>query len=259
MEKMWRLDSGNEASYLKVCNDAAKDDSVFNTFRRSQPFRLIVENSPLKSGQEYSALIRQKFPWLLSYMDKFMLSDKIGDPQLYKIDGVDISPSTLRYIKTLGDLRHFFGPLNDMRITEIGGGYGGLCKIIHDVYKPEVYRIFDLPAVTVLQSKFLHQFGLHGIYHTAPAEVDSDLVIAMYSWSELDNDLQREYLAKVISRSKNCYIMINYDMEFSYNLLKGVFKECDIKDYNLFYDDNNTEYAPYNRFIIIKCLQQNQH
>lgn len=255
MDKKWRLDTGNESSYLKVCNEAANNDHIFNTFRRSQPFRLIVENSPLKSGQEYSELIRQKFPWLLAYMDKFLLSDKIGDPQLYTIDGVDISPSTLRYIKTLGDLHHFFGSIDGMRITEIGGGYGGLCKIIHDVYKPASYSIFDLREVLKLQEKFLSKYNVSPELYPSPVYNESDLVIAMYSWSELSSDLQVEYLDQVIKNAKNCYIMLNYDMEFSYNLLKGAFKECDIKDYNLFYDDNNTEYAPYNRFIIIKCLQ----
>lgn len=257
MNSSWRLDEKNELNYLEVCKGAAFSDYVFNTFRRSEPLKLIVENSPFKSGLEYYNLIKSKFPWLSEYMKKFVKSDDYGNPIKYLFDGVEISPSTLRYIKTLGDLHHFFGSLDGMKITEIGGGYGGLCKLIHDVYSPASYSIFDLPEVLQLQKKFLSKFSISTLLYPEPVSKDSDLVIAMYSWSELSNELQIEYLEKVIKSARNCYIMLNYDIEFSYNLLKESFKGCDIKEYNLFYDDQNTEYAPYNRFIIVKCQQQN--
>lgn len=254
MEKItWKLDQKNTADYLDLCRRAVEDDEVFANFRRMSPMNMIVENSPYKSGVEYLKCIQDKYPWLLDYMDKFKTSDTIGNPETFTYSVGEVSPTTLRYVKTLGDLHKFFGHLDGKSIVEIGGGYGGLCKIIHDVYKPEYYRIYDLFEAQALQFKFLDKFDVPCIYSVLPsAPKEIDLLIAMYSWSELSHDLQKEYLTNVISKAKNCYIMLNYDMDFSYQLLKDAFPNAEITDHNLFYDDNNTEYAPYNRFVIIK-------
>lgn len=249
----WKLDQKNTADYLDLCRRADEDDKVFANFRRMSPMNMIVENSPFKSGLEYFEIIKSKFLWLDDYFCAFQKSDSIGNPVTYKFDRCEFSPTTLRYIKTLGDLQKFFGPLDNLLIAEIGGGYGGLCKIIHDVYKPLTYAIYDLQEVRSLQRKFLEMFSIRPIFCDSELIAPPiDLLIAMYSWSELSHDLQNEYLTNVISKAKNCYIMLNYDMDYSYQLLKDVFPNAEITDHNLFYDDNNTEYAPYNRFVIIK-------
>lgn len=247
----WLLDKRNEQLYLSICERAVKDERVFATFRNSEPFKLIVENSPLKSGNEYLACIKEQYPWLFDHFNQFETSDDVGMPETFEFDGIWLSPTTLRYIKTLGDLEKFFGNLEGKNIVEIGGGYGGLCKIIHDIYRPASYSILDLMEPLQLQKKFLSTFGIQ-INVSRENKVPIDLLIAMYSWSELDLKTQKQYLDDVISKAKNCYIMLNYEMGASYDLLKETFKGADIKDYNLFYDDSNTEYAPYNRFIIIK-------
>lgn len=248
----WVLDDYNEQGYLKTCKDAAENNEAFSTFRDNPFFGLIVENSPLKSGLEYYECIQKQYPWLLGHMRTFMKSDMYGSPQKYTIGNWHISPSTMRYIKTLGDLVNFFGSLDGKSIAEIGAGYGGLCKIINDVYEPKDYSLFDQVQPLRLQYKFLNKFGVKNLSFPVLQRDDFDLCIAMYSWSELTHDHQVEYMEKVMKKSKNLYIMLNYDMEFSYNLIKESFPADSVKDYNLFYDDNNNEYYPHNRFIIIK-------
>lgn len=252
-EVKWKLDKKNTADYLDLCRRAVEDDKVFANFRRISPMNMIVENSPYKSGVEYYECIEKQYPWPFAHFHSFMKADNIGRPKMYQIGPYTISPTTLRYIKTLGDLHKFFGPLDGKVIAEIGGGYGGLSKVIHDVCKPSKYIIYDLLEVQKLQTKFLNHFSVNPIFYNSELIAPPiDLLIAMYSWSELSHDLQNEYLTNVISKAKNCYIMLNYDMEYSYQLLKDAFPNAEITDHNLFYDDNNTEYAPYNRFVIIK-------
>lgn len=252
-EVKWKLDEKNTAEYLALCREAVENDGVFAKFRRMSPMNMIVENSPVKSGKEYFNIIQRKHLWLSNHFGSFQTSDGIGNPETFEFDLCNFSPTTLRYIKTLGDLHNFFGPLDGMRIAEIGGGYGGLCKIIHDVFKPQQYIIYDLPEVLALQNKFLRKFGVVPTLLNCPeAPCEIDLLIAMYSWSELSHDLQNEYLINVIRKAKYCYIMLNYDMDYSYQLLKEAFPNAEITDHNLFYDDSNMEYAPYNRFVIIK-------
>lgn len=252
-EVTWKLDKKNTADYLNLCRRAVEDDEVFKNFRRMSPMNMIVENSPYKSGKEYYECIEAQYPWLFNHFHQFIKSDNIGSPEKHQIGPYLVSPTTLRYIKTLGDLHNFFGPLNGKIIAEIGGGYGGFSKVIHDVSEPEEYIIYDLPVVQALQQKFLSAFDVYcGFPNIKNKTLPIDLLIAMYSWSELSHDLQNEYLVNVISKAKNCYIMLNYDMEYSYQLLKDAFPNAEITDHSLFYDDNNTEYAPYNRFVIIK-------
>lgn len=249
----WVLDNYNENGYLMTCKQAVEDENAFATFRDNPFFGLIVENSPLKSGLEYHDCIKKQYPWLIDYMDIFARSDRFGSPKKYDIGGVKISPSTMRYIKTLGDLVKFWGPLNGKRIAEIGAGYGGLCKIINDVYCPKEYILYDQVWPLALQKRFLEEFGVSSRgYSFNDDNGVFDLTIAMYSWSELTHDHQIEYMNNVMKKSKNLYIMLNYDMDFSYNLIKENFPAESIQDYNLFYDDNNMEYYPHNRFIIIK-------
>lgn len=246
----WKLDQKNTADYLDLCRRAVEDEEVYKNFRNLDPMTMIVENSPEKSGQEYFDHINKYDPKLLELMPAFLTSDLIGLPARYTYGDYYASPTTIRYIKTVIDLFRNFGPLNGAVIAEIGAGYGGLCKIFHHVFKPSDYFIFDLPEAQALQNKFLSKFGVIPVNNEYPEHID--LLIAMYSWSELSDELQVEYLERVIMKAKNCYIMLNYDIEKSYQLLKDAFPNADIKDYNIFYDENNTEYAPYNRFIIIK-------
>lgn len=251
----WVLDNYNEQGYLRTCKEAVDDDEVFAKFRRTPFFGLIVENSPLKSGLEYYDCIRMKFPWLLAHMDKFIDSDEVGSPRRFAIWDWVISPSTMRYIKTLGDLTKFFGTFDGKKIAEIGPGYGGLCKIVHDIFFPYCYSLYDQSEPLRLQRKFLNKFGVEPMLMSTifeNPEMDFDLCIAMYSWSELTHEHQIEYMEKVMKKSKNLYIMLNYDMEFSYDLIKKSFPAECISDYNLFYDDANMEYYPHNRFIIVK-------
>ena len=82
-------------------------------------------------------------------MDAFKSNDKYGSPFVFDYPGVEnISPTTLRYIKVLSDLKKHFGPLDGMNICEIGVGYGGQCRIINSMYRPSTYTLVDIrPAL----------------------------------------------------------------------------------------------------------------
>ena len=44
------------------------------------------------------------------------------------------------------------------RIVEVGGGYGGLCKVLSTVCEFDEYILIDLPEVSALQRKYIDQF-----------------------------------------------------------------------------------------------------
>ena len=69
-----------------------------------------------------------------------------------------ISPSTLRYIKVLSDLILYFGNLDNLRICEVGVGYGGQARIINSIFTPHSYDFVDLNAVLLLAQKYLSNY-----------------------------------------------------------------------------------------------------
>ena len=126
-----------------------------------------------------------------------------------------ISPSTLRYVKVLHDLMVHFGDLSNLKICEIGVGYGGQARIIFAKF-PRVaqYHFVDLQSVLNLSKKYLSHFSdisADLCFHTLDnlPQNNYDLVISNYAFSELSRAIQELYLEQIINHSKHGYITYN--------------------------------------------------
>lgn len=209
--------------YAKICKRAVEDDLMFNTFKSKREYRKILEHVSFTQGLQYLQEIKDQYPYLLSYISKFITNDHIGTPNRFWYNDIleNISPTTLRYIKVLGDLTKYFN-LQDMDIVEIGGGYGGQCKIIHDFVKPHSYTIIDLPEVVHLVGKYLSKFDIEAILkdNTKDLKDKYDLCISNYAFSELSRRCQLVYL-DVINRSENGYFICNAIDPLGDNMKKG--------------------------------------
>ena len=202
-------------AYLKVCTDAIKSDLVFKNFRNRPAYHSVVEGIPGWMGIEYVNYIEEHYPHLLLHLDKFLIGDQIGRPKMYYYPSLKVymSSVTCRYIKILGDLTMLFGPLNNLDIVEIGAGYGGQCKIIHDYIKPKSYTIIDLPPALELTKKYLKQFGITDVKFKSPKNNLFDrysLCISNYAFSEFDRKYQDFYVDKVINNSERGYMICNF-------------------------------------------------
>ena len=185
--------------YLQACRDAN-----MNTFKRDLRLNRIFEHAGIEQGLAYLDLIKSNNPQLLQH--KFT-NDDTGGAQVYDYgNGHVFSPSTLQYIGVLSNLITRFGSLDDMRIVEVGGGYGGQCKTVIDVFKPKVYTIVDLPEVTALQLKYLTDTGARVM--SVPPTGKYDLFISNYALSEIPNNTEYIDLAR---RCKHGYITCNTD------------------------------------------------
>ena len=147
-------------------------------------------------------------------MKEICLNDSIGDPHTVIYDDLGtISPTTLRYTKVLADLSFLFGPLDGMRICEIGVGYGGQCRLISALHKVELYRLVDLPSVLSLSKRYLEHFNINpSVEFTRPDELvpeHYDLVISNYAFSELRREVQNFYLANILRHSNRGYMTCN--------------------------------------------------
>lgn len=202
--------------YREFCLLAATQDKVFQTFKSNPIYREVLEHVNYEQGKEYLQLIENNYPDLLSQWDLFKSNDSVGGPitSYYSQTGF-VSPSTLRYVKILGDLCQFLGEdgLTKKRILEIGGGYGGQCKIISDWFNFLDYTIVDLPEPLALTKRYLCHFSIKNVNYLQPYDIqfqDSfDLVISNYAFSECSLHMQQEYFEKYILNSKAGYMIYN--------------------------------------------------
>ena len=202
------------STYSDFCQKAAKNPDLFKKFKTYPVYFGIVENVSKKFGRNYLDIILEQSPELMQYLAAFKQNDLYGNPKTYFYPETgNISPTTLRYIKVASDLKKEFGSLDNCTIVEVGGGYGGQCKILSDLFHIKEYIIIDLPGPLALAKKYLEKLQVPNvtfIKHTdaIPAKA-FDLAISNYAVSECTTAMQRKYLERVFASSKNGYVIYN--------------------------------------------------
>ena len=202
-------------SYERICERMSKDETFFKDFKQNQIYNEILEHVTKNQGQDYLNIINKEYSFLLKKIELFKENDKQGSPKKYYYDGIgEISPSTLRYIKVLGDLIKYDLIKDNIDIVEIGGGYGGQSKIILDYFNIKKYTIIDLKSPLALTEKYLKLFNNDDIYDFKDAytyeKTSSDLVISNYAFSECNKNVEDDYIEKIINETKHGYMTINY-------------------------------------------------
>lgn len=194
--------------YIRICLEAARNDTIFDSFRRNPAYTQVLEHVSQEDGHKYFDIIKRTN--LVDYFDMFKTSECFGSPIVYEYEGNMFSPTTLRYIKVLYDLIKIFGDLSGFKIAEIGGGYGGQCKIIKDIFDVD-YHMIDLPEVNLLARRFLGKTR-NGARFSAWDQLvreDYDLVISNHAFSELNYEIQDHYYKMIIAGSSNGYMTCN--------------------------------------------------
>ena len=154
--------------------------------------------------------------------EKFRQIDSIGSPKTYSFgeNGV-FSPSTLRLIAMTGEVKEKLGDFEDAHIVQIGAACGNWCKILNDVFSFKSYTIVDLPEQLSLAKKCLEKLGIKNVQFLTPQELPKgkvyDLMISDQSFSEFDHDYQKLFFDRVISCSKNGYL-IGYEFPKHYGV-----------------------------------------
>lgn len=205
----------DRADYKSVCLKASRNDSDFNVFKRNPAYNSILEHVDFKQGSLYIENIIENFKEYSNFIEKFKINDLYGGTKLenYKEFG-DISPSTLRYIKVMSDIKNIFGNLNDKKIIEIGVGYGGQCVILSQIYNFRDYKLIDINEALELSHFYLDKLKIkHSICkidEIENLEENFDLVISNYAYSEINKELQDFYYEKIIKKSKHGYFTFNF-------------------------------------------------
>jgi len=196
---------------------AAQNSEIFSTFRRQKIYRSIVETLDADEGKAFFDAVED--PVIRSLGLKSAPFDKIGSPLLGTYDGVQLSPTTLRYCKVIYDLKTFFPHFDAFKeIVEIGVGYGGLVRLL-SAYKHETDSTLerciglDLPSVALLANRYVSECGGAAEAHFTTLEnvlIDQcDLVVSNFAFSEFSRSLQTDYLEKIILKARSGYLTMN--------------------------------------------------
>lgn len=206
-----RTSISDTSQYTAICRAAQSDDAAFRDFKRHPAYTEILEHVSFDLGRRYLQIIEASYPFLLPYFDRFKINDQLGNPITFDYGKYGkFSPTTLRYIKILGDIITKFGLTQATSIVEIGGGYGGQCVVINQYIKPSAYVIYDLPDVVGLQKKYLGKLAVEADARSAITPCNFDLCISNYAFSECDKPVQDQYLDGVISKSRCGYMLCNF-------------------------------------------------
>lgn len=217
--------------YLKVCKDASENEEVFALFKCHPDFHEVLEHLSFKLGKVHLELIKKDNPWLLEdvYLNNLLRNDLFGSPKIEDFGSFKASPTTIQYISVLSNLLNKFkNSLQNFKIVEIGGGYGGQCKIIQDICDIHSYDIIDLEEVTLLQKVYLiksvcyENVELLTNKQLKMAAVNYDLVISNYALSEVSKEDQLEYVERILLNSQHGYITCNQPLN-GMNLIEEKF------------------------------------
>jgi putative sugar O-methyltransferase len=209
--------------YTESLKNLESDSSIFQNFKSDTHFTDILEHTDVNFGKQYKELIKKEFnedP--KNFMDIIAINDAIGNPVKYDFDGITMSPSNLRYIYHAllikSKCEAWFPKKESLKIVEIGGGYGGLCLYIKNIFKGIAvdYTIVDLPEPSNLQNKFLKETGQSNARSIPGSQLATlqgekfDLVISNYCISEIGRENQEEYFNKLIVNCDKKFFIWNY-------------------------------------------------
>ena len=207
--------SWDNGDYEAFCALAAADPRVFEVFRRSPTYKLVLEHVDMEMGAKYLLHVIQHYPKLLDSVDIFKKNDEVGSAEKVPYPGIgDMAPSTLRYMKVFGDLKAIWDNLSGKHIVEIGIGYGGQANVITSMFDVASYTLIDLPAVIALAKRYLSHFGKIEKFRfysfcDLPQIIKSDLFISNYALTEIDIPYQDYYYERVLKHAKDGYVTYN--------------------------------------------------
>ena len=215
----------DNGAFPEFCYLASKHDELFENFKVNPIYCQILpgrlDNYHVPLGAEFIKIFLDNPDFKLDAekLKKILRHDSIGSPEkvTYTINDemqITCAQLTPRYIKVASDIFSLFDTAKIKTVTEIGVGYAGQCNVLMSLLPNIEYNLVDLPEILSLAERCLTEIGqtdriryIDGthLYH----DLQTDLFISEFAFSELVRSVQDVYLEKIILKSKAGYITWN--------------------------------------------------
>jgi hypothetical protein len=101
-------------------------------------------------------------------------------------------------------------------VSEIGGGYGDMCRQLHSAGFAGAYTIFDFPELQPLQAEYLRRCGVAPTFArldpaTFETPIGKTLLLATFSISEMPPPLRQTLLPMMFAHD---YLMLSWNPTF---------------------------------------------
>lgn len=207
----WLTSDDSVRRYVDALKRAASDDVAFNHFRRERGVRDIIEGIPDVAGFGYYAKLKDT-EFFKQNLERIQKNDEVGNPHLVLFDGRPLASTTLRYAWNVFDMRRNGVQLDRGHIVEVGGGYGGLCRMVCEFHDHNSYTIIDIPEALELAKRYLAQFELHPKFVSCFEYETIESIttfISNYALTELTKDLQDGYVNAFMKHAPSGYVTYN--------------------------------------------------
>lgn len=202
------LTEGEMLQYRKLCHQAAQSQHAYKDLRKNPLHRKVVEPYLNSNGAGYGLQINREsltphvlYP-ILSKWDSKIKGPRCQSAPLF------LSPLALRHGQMILELEREFGPLNRLRILQIGAGFGHLAGCLAETTGFASYTLMDSSECLSLQKKFLRD--VPHITYLTPSQLhlvdDYDLVICAFPFTEWGNTLLRDATLQKIARIPRGYL-----------------------------------------------------
>ena len=209
--------------YINLVRQVVNDDDL-SYFKSNRDYKGILEHCGYNEALYYYDLLMQRIKngEIIDnkLIDKFKENDKLGAGDTIECEYFGkIGRSTLKYAVIAYQLKDLVNHTKDLKVLEIGGGYGGQMKLMCDILDISEIFMIDIPVVLELQKKYLnyhkikantvHPYKVESLYNT-----EFDLVVSNHAVCELEKTIQDSYIP-LINSSQHGYIL--YHNEESWN------------------------------------------
>ena len=228
------------ASYIKTCQNAVKDDNVFNSFKQDRHYNGVLEHVSVSLAQGYITDMKKKYSVFLNQVDweAVRKNDSEGGPKtndfekemkdFVHLESYVFSPSIMRYVHTGLEILSHLVDIKEKEsydIVEVGCGYGGQMYVLSCLaplfnVKIGSYTLIDLAYASKLQKKFLGLMDIGDIkthfvkYNKFMTVKDAlkptyDLFISNYCLGEVVKTIQDAYVNGCVKRCRSVFVLWN--------------------------------------------------
>jgi hypothetical protein len=239
-------DNPQNYSHVKVITRCLNDTDLYKNFKRHSDYMNVLEHVSYNLGIGYITCLRQEFSSCFCIIDWVAIkrNDMIGNPITYdfrqylqdiiKLESYIFSPTIFRYIYTgLKILKHIQSKnLTNVKVIEIGGGYGGqlyIINILANLFNITIteWTLVDLDVITKHQDKYLRDLNVKNFNTISYNDIrdnrksidNYDLLVSSYGLSELNEEIKNLYVELIAKKCDNFYL--NWNSKTIHNFFTG--------------------------------------